>query len=65
VLHNLNQGARYATHIIAMKASGLVARGRPSEIIVAESVEHVYGSKGKVIPTRRPGCRWWCRRAPC
>ncbi len=50
VLHDLNHAARYATHLIAMKAGEVIAQGHPSDIVTEELVEEVFGLKCKVIP---------------
>ncbi|WP_308258649.1 ABC transporter ATP-binding protein [Saccharothrix obliqua] len=51
VLHDLNQACRYATHLIAMKpGEGVVAQGRPADIVTAELVEDVFGLPCRVIP---------------
>ncbi|MER5951965.1 ABC transporter ATP-binding protein [Streptomyces sp. NPDC001904] len=50
VLHDLNQAARYADHLVAMKAGRIVAEGPPSEIITAALVEEVFGLACIVIP---------------
>ncbi|MFD7505766.1 ABC transporter ATP-binding protein [Streptomyces sp. NPDC059850] len=50
VLHDLNQAARYADHLIAMKAGRVVARGRPSEVVTAELVREVFGLESVVVP---------------
>ena len=55
VLHDLNQAARYATHLIAMKAGRVVAEGDPTEIITADLVESVYGLKCEVIADPQTG----------
>ncbi|MFE2757127.1 ABC transporter ATP-binding protein [Actinosynnema sp. NPDC059335] len=50
VLHDLNQACRYATHLIAMKpGEGVVAQGRPVDIVTAELVEDVFGLPCRVI----------------
>ncbi|RKT56234.1 ABC transporter ATP-binding protein [Saccharothrix australiensis] len=50
VLHDLNQACRYATHLIAMKpGEGIVAQGRPADIVTAELVEDVFGLPCRVI----------------
>ena len=43
VLHDLNHAARYASHLIVMKAGEVVATGAPADIVTAELVEHVFG----------------------
>ena len=50
VLHDLNQAARYGTHLIAMKDGAVVAQGAPSEIVTAELVEEVFGLRCVVVP---------------
>ncbi|WP_232662779.1 ABC transporter ATP-binding protein [Pseudonocardia sp. TRM90224] len=50
VLHDLNQAARYGTHLIAMKDGAVVAVGTPSEIVTAELVEEVFGLRCLVVP---------------
>ncbi|WP_460546227.1 ABC transporter ATP-binding protein [Glycomyces halotolerans] len=42
VLHDLNQAARYATHLIAMRDGAIVAEGPPAEIVTADIVEKVF-----------------------
>ena len=50
VLHDLNQAARYATHLIAMKDGAIVAQGEPATIVTAELVEEVFGLRCVVVP---------------
>lgn len=50
VLHDLNQAARYATHLIAMKDGRVVAEGPPTEIVTADLVAEVFGLPCLVIP---------------
>jgi len=50
VLHDLNQAARYGTHLIAMKEGRIVAEGAPAEIVTAELVEEVFGLRCLVVP---------------
>ncbi|MFI2211611.1 ABC transporter ATP-binding protein [Streptomyces sp. NPDC020141] len=49
VLHDLNQAARYGTHVIAMKDGTVVAEGAPSDIITGELVEEVFGLPCTII----------------
>jgi ABC-type cobalamin/Fe3+-siderophores transport system ATPase subunit len=55
VLHDLNQAARYATHLIAMKAGSVVAQGPPADVITASLVEEVYGLRCEIIPDPQTG----------
>jgi iron complex transport system ATP-binding protein len=50
VLHDLNQAARYGTHLIAMKDGAVVAQGSPEEVVTAELVEEVFGLRCLVVP---------------
>jgi iron complex transport system ATP-binding protein len=50
VLHDLNQAARYATHLIAMKGGAVVAEGAPRDIVSADLVEEVFGLRCLVVP---------------
>lgn len=50
VLHDLNQAARYATHLIAMRAGEVIAEGTPEEVVTEELVEDVFGLKCLVVP---------------
>ncbi|MEU8275408.1 ABC transporter ATP-binding protein [Microbispora bryophytorum] len=50
VLHDLNQAARYADHLIAMKAGRIVAQGAPSDVITADLVHEVFGLTSVVVP---------------
>jgi len=43
VLHDLNLAARYADHLVAMRAGSIVAAGNPSEVVTAELVRDVFG----------------------
>ena len=50
VLHDLNQAARYATHLVAMKDGGVVAEGPPAEVLTSDLVEQVFGLRCLVVP---------------
>ncbi|MFS4488157.1 ABC transporter ATP-binding protein [Dietzia kunjamensis] len=43
VLHDLNQAARYATHLVVMKVGRVVATGAPADVLTADLVEEVFG----------------------
>ncbi|MFD7293058.1 ABC transporter ATP-binding protein [Streptomyces sp. NPDC059897] len=50
VLHDLNQAARYADHLVAMKDGRIVAEGPPAEVITADLVHTVFGLHSVVVP---------------
>ncbi|ONK13578.1 ABC transporter ATP-binding protein [Streptomyces sp. MP131-18] len=50
VLHDLNQAARYADFLVAMKDGRIVARGRPDEVVTAGLVREVFGLEAVVVP---------------
>ncbi|MER5740796.1 MULTISPECIES: ABC transporter ATP-binding protein [unclassified Streptomyces] len=50
VLHDLNQAARYADHLIAMKAGRVVTQGPPSEVVTDTMVREVFGLPAVVVP---------------
>lgn len=49
VLHDLNLAARYADHIVAMRAGRIVAAGSPAEVVTADLVRDVFGIDAAVI----------------
>jgi iron complex transport system ATP-binding protein len=55
VLHDLNHAARYATHLIAMREGGIVAEGKPAEVVDAALVERVFGLECQVIDCPETG----------
>lgn len=55
VLHDLNQAARYASHLIAMRDGAVVAQGPPGEIVTAELVEKVFDLPCQVIEDPQTG----------
>ncbi|MEU8957338.1 ABC transporter ATP-binding protein [Streptomyces sp. NPDC048518] len=50
VLHDLNQAARYADHLVAMKAGEVVAEGAPAKIVTRDLVREVFGLDCVVVP---------------
>ena len=54
VLHDLNQAARYADHIIAMKDGEVVATGDPHAVLTEELVAEVSPSTHAWCPIRSP-----------
>ncbi|MFT4052089.1 MAG: ABC transporter ATP-binding protein [Microbacterium sp.] len=50
VLHDLNQAARYADHLIVMKDGGIVTTGHPQDVITAALIHDVFGLRALVVP---------------
>lgn len=55
VLHDLNHAARYASHIIALRAGEVVAEGTPAEVVTAPLVEKVFNLKCQIIDDPETG----------
>lgn len=49
VLHDLNQGARYADHFVAVKNGKVEAQGPPKETLTAALVESVFGIQCQIL----------------
>lgn len=50
MLHDLNQAARYADRLVAMKEGRIVAEGRPGDIVTAGLVREVFGLDAVIVP---------------
>jgi len=50
VLHDLNLAARYADHLIALKAGRIAATGTPTEVITPTVVADVFNLPAHIIP---------------
>ncbi|QXT61604.1 ABC transporter ATP-binding protein [Tessaracoccus palaemonis] len=55
VLHDLNQAARFASHLIVMKDGDIVTAGPPSEIITEALIDEVYNLPCRVVPDPETG----------
>lgn len=55
VLHDLNQAARYATHLIVLRDGRVEASGPPQDIVTADLVETVFGLPCRVIEDPESG----------
>ncbi|WAA65432.1 ABC transporter ATP-binding protein [Microbacterium oxydans] len=49
VLHDINQAARYASHLIAMKDGRIVAEGAPRDIVDAALLTELFDLEARVI----------------
>lgn len=59
VLHDLNQAARYADHMVMLKAGAIVAAGTPQEVMTEEALREVFAIEARVMPdpfTGTPMC---------
>ncbi|WP_436738258.1 ABC transporter ATP-binding protein [Streptomyces sp. BBFR102] len=70
VLHDLNQAARYADHLIALREGRVVAEGAPAEVVTADLVRDIFGLECVVVPDPVtgsplvvPGAPWGTREA--
>lgn len=50
VLHDLNQAARYADTIVALRGGQIVAQGTPEAVIIPENILQVFGLESQVVP---------------
>ncbi|WP_019545032.1 ATP-binding cassette domain-containing protein [Streptomyces sulphureus] len=55
VLHDLNQAARFASHLVVMKDGEVHAEGDPSEVMTAELVSDVFGLPCDIVPDPQTG----------
>ena len=55
VLHDLNLAARYATHIVAMKAGAIITQGTPGEVITETTLAEGFGLDAAVVPDPETG----------
>ena len=55
VLHDLNQAARFATHLVIMRDGEIVAQGEPGEVLTAELVEDVFSLPCRIIDDPETG----------
>ena len=62
VLHDVNQAARYAHHMVALVAGRIVASGTPREIVAPSVLSEVFGVEARVLidpHTNAPFCIPW------
>jgi iron complex transport system ATP-binding protein len=55
VLHDLNQAARYADHLVVLRAGAVVAEGAPADVLTAALVRDVFGLASRVVPDPETG----------
>lgn len=50
VLHDLNQAARYADHLVVMSRGAVAATGRPADVLTEPLLQDVFGLESRIIP---------------
>lgn len=55
VVHDLSSACRYADHLVAMCCGGVIAEGRPMDVVTPELVERLYGVRCTLIPDPNTG----------
>ncbi|MEV0618853.1 ABC transporter ATP-binding protein [Nonomuraea sp. NPDC050404] len=53
VLHDLNQAARFASHLIVMKDGRVVTEGPPPQVLTPELIAEVFGLACDIVPDPR------------
>ena len=64
VLHDLNQAARYADHLIVVKDGAVVTTGAPHDVVNSELIEEVFGLAAQVVPDPVTGTPMVCPTDP-
>jgi iron complex transport system ATP-binding protein len=49
VLHDLNQAARYADVVVALRGGQIIARGTPEQVMTPENILQVFGLETEVV----------------
>ncbi|UFU08224.1 ABC transporter ATP-binding protein [Ruania halotolerans] len=49
VLHDLNMAARYADHLVVMRAGGVLISGPPAEVVTEDVVRDAFGVQSQVV----------------
>ncbi|PQM73904.1 ABC transporter ATP-binding protein [Corynebacterium sp. J010B-136] len=55
VLHDLDQAARYADHLIVMKQGKVITTGFPQDVLTKELVKEVFGLEAMICPDPATG----------
>ena len=49
VLHDINLAARFADHLIALRAGAIFPTGSPAEVVTRNNMEQVFDLKCQII----------------
>ncbi|PLT28542.1 ABC transporter ATP-binding protein [Peribacillus deserti] len=55
VIHDLNQAARFADHLIALKQGEIIKQGPPEEVINSDILRQVFNIETDIVTDRRTG----------
>ncbi|MFX3618991.1 MAG: ABC transporter ATP-binding protein [Sporolactobacillus sp.] len=55
IIHDLNQAARYADHLVAIKSGQVVCQGPPEQVINEQMLENVFAVKADIFLDKRSG----------
>jgi iron complex transport system ATP-binding protein len=55
VVHDLNHAARYAHHMVAIKAGAVYAEGAPADVMTPGMLREVFGIEADIVPDPRTG----------
>lgn len=55
VLHDLNNAARYAHHMVAISGGKVFAVGKPKDVVSAELLREVFSVEAEIVPDPRTG----------
>lgn len=55
VVHDLNHAARYAQHLVALKAGTVLYEGRPETVMTCDMLRDVFNIDADIIPDPRTG----------
>lgn len=55
VLHDLNQAARFAHHLIAMQQGKVAVAGAPNQVVTCEMLRQVFGVEADIVVDPRTG----------
>lgn len=54
-IHDLNLAARYADHMVAMRAGTVISAGRPEEVLTPDNLRQIFGITARIIRDENSG----------